>query len=246
MAAALEVNAHTADNATSNGSGSPLLLSLSPSPEPLAVEAPPPSHHITIDSSATINYTAQAPWTPMPSIGDLPTADDDPMATLHQVISTHLAELDRQRIAISTKYDAFHNLLVKAQTNFDVSAIKQQVRSAVGAHSAPLVELVSNAKAAINVKYNDTVLHTASKSALSEALTLLDASNLNRWALATVDNVTMAAVAPGGLIDQRISKEVTLVVIATVNKIVVRETQPRVQDTLEEIFASYWDCIILE
>ncbi len=58
------------------------------------------------------------------SIGDLPTADDNPMATLHWAKSTHLAKLDRQRIAIGTKYDAIHNLLVKAQTDFDISAIK--------------------------------------------------------------------------------------------------------------------------
>jgi hypothetical protein len=101
------------------------------------------------------------------------------MATLHRAISDHLAELDRQRISIGKKYYAFHDLLVKAQTNFDVSAIERRVRSAVGAHSAQLVELVSNAEAAIDVKYDDiSAMHTASKSALSEALTLLDASNL--------------------------------------------------------------------
>ncbi len=221
MAAALEVNAHAADNATSIGSGSPTLLSLPPSPEPLAVEAPPPLRHITIDSSTTINYAAQAPWTPMPSIGDLPTADDGPMATLHWAISTHHAELDCQWITIGAKYDAFHDLLVKAQTNFDISAIKQRVRSAVGVHSAPLIKLVSNAEAAINVKYNNiSIFHTTSKSALSEVLTLLDASNLSQRALDTVDNAMTAAVAPGDLIDQCISKEVTLAVIATVDKIV--------------------------
>jgi hypothetical protein len=111
--------------------------------------------------------------------------------------------------------------------------MEQRVRSAVGAHSAPLIELVSNAKVAINVKYNNiTALHTTSKLALSEALTLLNASNLNQWALTTVDNVMTAAVALGDLIDQRISKEVTLAVIATVDKIVAREIQPRVQGTL--------------
>ncbi len=55
-----------------------------------------------------------------------------------------------------------------------------------------------------------------------------------------------AAVALGGLMDQRISKAVTLAVIATVNNIVVQKIQPRVQDTLDKIFVSYWDCVIVE
>jgi hypothetical protein len=77
------------------------------------------------------------------------------------------------------KYDAFHDLLVQARTDFDFSAIEQRVRSAVGAHSAQLVELVSNAAAAIDVKYDDiSAMHTTLKLALSEALTLVDASNL--------------------------------------------------------------------
>jgi hypothetical protein len=113
-----------ADNATSNGSGSPPLLSILPLPGPLVIETPPPSGCILLASNAAINYMAHAPWTPTPSIGDLPTADDNPIATLHRSISTHLAELDPQWIAIGTKYDAFHDLLVKAQTNFDISAIK--------------------------------------------------------------------------------------------------------------------------
>jgi hypothetical protein len=97
---------------------------------------------------------------PMLSIGDLPTDNDNPMAKLTRAISTYLAKLDRQRLAIGAKYDAFCDLLVNAQTNFDVSALKQRVHLAVGAHTAPLIELVSNAKAVINVKYDDiSTLH---------------------------------------------------------------------------------------
>jgi hypothetical protein len=120
------VNAHAADNTTSIGSGSPPLLSVPPSPEPpLAVKAPPPLGHILLDSGTAINYAAEAPWTPTPSIGDLSMDDVNPMAKLTRAISSHLAELDCQRIAISTKYNAFHDLLVKTQTNFDISAIKR-------------------------------------------------------------------------------------------------------------------------
>ncbi len=46
--------------------------------------------------------------------------------------------------------------------------------------------------------------------------------------------------------DQRISKAVTLAVIATVNNIVVQKIQPCVQDTLDKIFVSYRDCVIVE
>jgi hypothetical protein len=246
-AAAPVVNTHVADNAASNGSGSPPLLSNPPLPKPLVVEAPPPSGHILPDSSTAINYAAQAPWTPMPSIGDLPTADDDPMATLHWAISTHLAKLECQRIAVGAKYDAFHDLLVKAQTDFDVSAIERRVRSAVGVHSAPLVELVSNAKAVIDTKYDDiSALHRASKSALTEAIALCDGPTLNRRALAVVDNAMMAAVAPGGLMDQHISEAVTSADLATVDNTVAQEIQHRVQDTLNNIIVSYQDCVIAE
>ncbi len=120
------VNTHVADNATSNCSGSPPLLSVPPSPvPPLAVKAPPPLGHILLDSGTAINYAAKAPWTPTPSIGDLPTDDVNPMAKLTRAISSHLADLDCQHIAISAKYNAFHDLLVKTQTDFNVSAIEQ-------------------------------------------------------------------------------------------------------------------------
>jgi hypothetical protein len=108
------VNAHAAENATSNGSSSPPLLSIPPLPKPLVVKAPPLSGCILLDSNAAINYAAHAPCTPMPSIEDLPTADDNFMATLHWDISTYLTKLDCQWIAIGAKYDAFHDLLVKA------------------------------------------------------------------------------------------------------------------------------------
>ncbi len=219
--AAPKANAHTADNATSLGSGSPPLLSIPPSPKPLAVETPLPSSHTLLDSDAAINHMAEAPWTPTPSIGDLPTDDDNPMAKLTRTISTHLAELNRQCLAIGAKYDAFRDLLVNAQTNFDVSALERRVRSAIGAHTAPLIELISNAEAAINVKYvNIFALHVALKAALTEAMTLLDASKVNRRALAAVDDAMTAAVALDGLMDQCINKAVTLAVIAAVDKIV--------------------------
>jgi hypothetical protein len=121
------------------------------------------------------------------------------------------------------------------------------VRSAVGAHSALLIELVSNAEAAIDTKNDDiSALHRASKSALTKAIALCNGPALNRRALAMVDNAMTAAVAPGGLMDQRISKVVTLAVIATVDNIVAREIQPHVEDTLDKIFISYRDCVIVE
>ncbi len=118
---------------------------------------------------------------------------------------------------------------------------------AVGAHTAPLIELVSNAKVAIDIKYdNISALHVALKAALTEAMTLLDASIVNRRVLAAVDDAMMAAVAPDGLMDQHISKAVTLAVITAVDKIVEREIHPWVQDTLIKIFVSYQDCVIKE
>jgi hypothetical protein len=119
-----KANAHTADNATSLGSGSPPLLSILPSTKPLVVKTPLPLGHTLLDSNNTINHIAEAPWIPTPSIGDLPMDDDNPTAKLTRAISTHLAKLDCQRLAIGAKYDAFRDLLINAQTNFDVSALK--------------------------------------------------------------------------------------------------------------------------
>jgi hypothetical protein len=119
------------------------------------------------------------------------------------------------------------------------------VRLAVGAHTAPLIELVSNAEAAIDVKYDDiSALHVASKAALTEAMTLLDESIVNRRVLAAVDDAMTAAVAPDGLMDQRISE--ASAVITAVDKIVEQENHPRVQDTLDKIFVSYRGCVIEE
>ncbi len=121
------------------------------------------------------------------------------------------------------------------------------MHSTVGAHTTLLLELISNAEAAINVKYDDiSALHVASKSALTEALNLIDASTINQRILTVVDEAMTAAVAPGGLMDQCIHEEVTLAVITTVNKIVERKIHPRVQGTLNKIFMPYQDCIITE
>jgi hypothetical protein len=73
------------------------------------------------------------------------------------------------------------------------------VCSAVGAHTAPLLEIVSNAEVAINMKYDEIyALHAASKLALTEALTILDAPALNWRAHAAVDKALTAAMAPNG------------------------------------------------
>jgi hypothetical protein len=124
MEAALEANAHMADDATSFGSSSPPLLSIPPFPEPLTVTAPPPLGGFPLNGSTTINPSAQASCMPTPLIGDLPTDDANPMAKLNRAISTHLAELNHQRLAIEAKYDAFHDLLVTVQTDFTVPALE--------------------------------------------------------------------------------------------------------------------------
>ncbi len=109
------------------------------------------------------------------------------------------------------------------------------------------MELVSNAEVAINVKYDDiSALHVASKAALTEAMTLLDASKVNWQALAAVDDAMTAVVAPDGLMDQRINEAVTLAVITAVDKIAEQEIHPWVQHTLDKIFVSYQDCVINE
>ncbi len=75
---------------------------------------------------------------PLPT-GALPVSAIDGMATLQRAISEHLAELDRQRISIGEKYDALHDLLVRAHTDFDASAIERRVRSSVGSVCAKLI-----------------------------------------------------------------------------------------------------------
>ncbi len=121
------------------------------------------------------------------------------------------------------------------------------LQSAVGVHSAELIELVANAKAAINVKYDNILaMHTASKSALSKVLTLVNASTLSRRALTAVNNAVKAAVTPGGMLAERIGKEVTSAVINAADRIVAREINPRVHETLDDVFTSYQDCILME
>jgi hypothetical protein len=103
-AAAQAITAHASNNFTSIESGSPPRLSNPPFPGPPTVNAPTPLCRILLDnSSAAICYTAEAPWTPTPSIGALPMGNDDPMAKLNHAITVHLAELDRQQRAIGAK-----------------------------------------------------------------------------------------------------------------------------------------------
>ncbi len=113
--------------------------------------------------------------------------------------------------------------------------------------SAGLKELIANAKAAIDIKYDEiTTMHFALKSALSKALSVVDASNLSTRALAAVDDAITAAVAPGGMLAERIGNEVTTAVIAAVDRIVARELNPRVHEVLDDVFTSYQDCVLTE
>jgi hypothetical protein len=150
-AAALTDTVHGDDDAASVGSGSPPLLSSPDSTVPLTGPAPPPLDTFILDSSTSIHYTAGPTPLPTPPIGDLPATATNGMDTLQRAVLDHLTKLDRQRISIGEKYGALHDLLVKAQTKFDASAIEQRVQSAVGAHSAELIELIANAEVAIDV-----------------------------------------------------------------------------------------------
>jgi hypothetical protein len=87
----------------------------------------------------------------------------------------------------------------------------------VAVHTAPLAELVSQAEA--------TIEHCA---------------------IAAVDTAMMAVIAHGGLMEQRINNEVKLAVRAAINNILDCKIQPLVQDTINNIFISYWDCILTE
>jgi hypothetical protein len=189
--------APTAADATSlNSSGSPPLLS----PEPI-IEVPPrplTSEDIVLDSGASVCSAADVPWTTTP-----PTAYIDPMATLNAAISLHLAELDCQRIAIGEKYGAFHDLLVKTRTDFDVSAIEARVSSAVAAKIASITELLSTAE--------DTIQHRAYTS---------------------VDIAMTAAVAPRGIMGERINDGVKSAVLTAVDNI-MDEVRPHVQETVD-------------
>jgi hypothetical protein len=113
--------------------------------------------------------------------------------------------------------------------------------------STGLKELVANAEAAIDIKYDKiTTTHSASKLALSKALILVDVSNLSTCALVAVDNAFTAAVSPGGMLAERIGVEVMTVVIAAVNRIVARELNPRIHKVLDDVFTSYRDCVLTE
>jgi hypothetical protein len=245
-AAADTTTAHGDDDATSNGSTT-LLSSPASNADSLVGNNPPPSDNAILDSGASIQYTA-APTPPRTlQLDDLPATAPDGMATLQRAISEHFAELDRQRIWIGEKYDTLHDLLVMAQAKFDASAIERRVRSTVWVQSAGLKELVVNAEAAIDIKYDEiTTMHSASKSALSEALSLVDASNLSTCALAAVDNAITTAVAPGGMLAERIGDEVTTAVIAAVDRIVARELNPHIHEVLDDVFTSYQDCVLME
>ncbi len=100
------------DANTSLDGGSPPLLSSPDSTDPLEGDAPPLLDTAILNSSASLEYAAG------PTIGGTPaTTTVDPMAKLNGAVSLHLAKLDRQRIAISKKYDAFHDLLVQTRTD---------------------------------------------------------------------------------------------------------------------------------
>jgi hypothetical protein len=97
----------------------------------------------------------------------------------------------------SSTTNAFHDLLVQTRTDFDVSAIKAWVSSAVAVHTATLAELVSQVEA--------TIEHRA---------------------IAAVDTAMTAAIAHDGLMEQRINDEVKLAVRAAINNSVDRKIQP--------------------
>ena len=157
------------------------------------------------------------------------------MAALNRAISAHLSELDRQQHVIGDKYDAFRALLVTAQATFDAPAIELRVRSAIGAHTAPFSALISQAELAIDRKYDEIcAIHTASKSTISSAMTLLDAPALTQRALAAVDDAIRAATAPDGPLDQHISASISSAVSSAVSS------------TLDEIFVSYRSCVLDE
>ncbi len=139
------------------------------------------------------------------------------MAKLNAAISLHLAELNRQRIAIGKIYDAFHDLLVQTRTDFNVSAIEARVSSAVAAQTASIAAMLTQSEEA-----------------------------LRHRALTSVDTAMTAAVAPGGIMEQRISNEVKLAVHTAVDNIVDRDVRPRVQDAVDNIFVSYKDCVLTE
>ncbi len=198
--------AHTAGDTASLDSGSPPLLSPDPTfaatPHIPFEDTPPPlqSEDTLLDGGASVY-----------------SVDDDPMAKFNAAISLHLAELNRQRIAIGKKYDAFHDLLVQTRTDFNVSAIKARVSSAVAAQTASIAAMLTQSEEA-----------------------------LRRRALTSVDTAMTAAVAPGCIMEQLISDEVKLAVCTAVDNIVDRNVRPHVQDAVDDIFVSYKDCVLTD
>ncbi len=224
-----DVSAHTADDDTPDGSNSPPLLSLPPSPAPVLVDTPAaPPHHVAF---ADITVTP---------------GDGDPMAALNRGISAHLSELDCQQRAIDDKYDAFRALLAKAQASFDAHAINLRIRSAIGAHTAPFSELISRAESAIDRKYEEiSALHVASKATISSAMTLLDAPALAQRALAAVDDAIRTATAPDGLLDRRIGESIALAV-QRIGASIASAVSLAVASTMDENFVSYRTCVLDE
>ena len=230
------VNAPTAEDDFSNDGKSPPLLPNPPSPKPFLAKAPEPflvdtpnalHHNVAFDAGISACVTN----------GDIamPPGEDEPMVTLNRAISAHFSELDRQQRVIGDKYNAFRALLVMAQATFDAPAIQLRVRSAIGAHTAPFSELLSQAESAIDRKYDEiSALHVALKSTISLAMTLLDAPALKQWALAAVDDAIRAATAPDGPLDQRIGASIASAVSSAVTS------------TLDEIFVSYRTCVLEE
>jgi hypothetical protein len=176
----------------------------------------------------------------------VPPGDDDPIATLNRGISAHLSELD-------DKYDAFRALLVEAQASFDAPAIERHVRSAIGAHTAPFSDLISQAESAIDRKYEEiSALHVASKTTISSAMTLLDAPALAQRALAAVDDAIRTATAPDGLLDRRIGESIALAVDPDglleqrIVESIASAVLSAVASTMDENFVSYRTCVLDE
>ena len=177
------------------------------------------------------------------------------MAALNRGISAHLSELDRQQRAIGDKYDAFRALLVEAQASFDAPAIDLRIRSAIGAHTAPFSELISQAESAIDRKYEEiSALHVASKTTISSAMTLLDAPALAQRALAAVDDAirTATATAPNGLLDRCIGESIASAVDPDglleqrIDESIASAVLSAVASTMDENFVSYRTCILDE
>jgi hypothetical protein len=71
-------------------------------------------------------------------------------------------------------------------------------------------------------------------------------ATIEHCAIAAVDTAMTAAIAHGGLMEQRINDEVKLAVRTAINNIVDHEIQPLVQDTVDDIFILYRDFVLTE